>query len=86
MNIPSGKFQVMDSRDILELKGPFDGILCGFCIPYLSSEETEKLIADVFQLLKKKGIFYLSFVEGIPENSGFVTGAAGDLHTSISTN
>lgn len=72
-NIPSGNFQVMNSRDILQLEGPFDGVVCGFCIPYLSETETAKLITDVFQLLGVGGIFYLSFVEGSSEKSGFQT-------------
>lgn len=77
-NIPYGTFEVMDSRDILEQKGPFDGILCGFCIPYLTTVETEKLIADAYQLLGDGGVFYLSFVEGSSEKSGFLTGSSGD--------
>jgi SAM-dependent methyltransferase len=76
-NNPAGNFSVMDTRDIGMLSTSFDGIIGGFCLPYLSSGATEKLIADSFQLLNKNGILYLSFVEGDPNRSGFQSGSTG---------
>lgn len=77
-NIPQARFKVMDSRKIHEINQHFDGIICGFCLPYLSYTESSLMINDCFKLLNPEGIFYLSFVEGDPENSGFKTASTGD--------
>ncbi len=77
-NNPSARFAVMDCRDIRTLDAPFDGIIGGFCLPYLSQAESEQLIADAAYLLSDGGFLYLSFVEGQPQQSGFKTGSSGD--------
>lgn len=77
-NNPTVSFAIMDSRIIHELKGKYDGIVCGFCLPYLSETDVVKLINDCYTLLNENGIIYLSFVEGNPEKSGFQTGSSGD--------
>ena len=77
-NNPSANFQLLDCRSIDELSHSFDAILCGFCLPYLSLEDCDKLIADSFQLLNKGGLLYLSAIEGDYTKSGFETGATGD--------
>lgn len=75
---PTAHFTVMDCRQITRLSGPFHGIICGFCTPYLSSAETEQLIADAMQLLVPGGLLYLSTMEGPPERSGMQTSSTGD--------
>ncbi len=77
-NNPSASFKVMDSRDILSLNKKFDGIVSGFCIPYLALNDCKKLIADCYTLLNPKGIFYLSFVEGDYNDSGYKAASTGD--------
>lgn len=77
-NNPSANFQVMDCREIDKLEAKFDGIICGFCLPYLSASDTRKLIEDSSRLLNEKGLIYLSFVEGQTSNSGFKTASTGD--------
>lgn len=72
-NNPTAKFDVMDSREINGIQEEFDGVVCGFCMPYMSPADCEKLFEDVHDLLAENGLFYLSFVEGNPENSGFQT-------------
>ena len=74
----TASFEVMDARDILKLNTTFDGIIAGFCLPYLSSEESIQLIADASSLLNKNGVLYLSFVEGDPTLSGFHMASTGD--------
>lgn len=76
-NNPSAEFEVKDVRRIDELDSKFEGIICGFCLPYLSPEEAEKLISDSYDQLEPHGILYLSFVPGNPESSGFQTGSTG---------
>ncbi len=77
-NVPNGSFSVMDCKEIRSINKRFDGIVCGFCLPYLSPEECAQMIGDANYLLNKDGILYLSFVEGDPEQSGYKTGSSGD--------
>lgn len=77
-NNPTANFDVMDSRKINELKTKFDGIVCGFCLPYLSELESSKLIYDSYNLLSDDGLIYISFVEGDPNKSGLQTNRDGD--------
>lgn len=78
INNPQASFSVMDSRRISELKSKYDAIVCGFCLPYLSEGDCEKLISDSYNLLAGDGFIYLSFVEGDPKKSGFQIGSTGD--------
>ncbi len=77
-NNPTANFSVMDCRQTSQLTTKFDGIICGFCLPYLSQTESTKLIFDAYNLLTKDGLIYLSFVEGDPNKSGFQVGSSGD--------
>lgn len=77
-NNPAANFDTMDCRDISTIQSKFDGIISGFCLPYLSPAETGKFIADCYQLLNNNGVFYASFVEGNPDESGFKVSATGD--------
>ena len=77
-NNPSAEFDVMDIRQLDQLKETFDGIICGFCIPYVSKDECAKLFSDCASMLSENGILYLSFVEGSEEQSGFKTNHSGD--------
>lgn len=77
-NNPKADFKVMDCRDIHELTTRYDGIICGFCLPYLSEGDSAKLIEDCKKLLNTNGVLYLSFVEGKAELSGFQTNSKGD--------
>lgn len=77
-NNPSATFYVSDIRDIHKIKSKFKGIVAGFCIPYLEQEEVVKLIANAAKILANKGILYLSFVEGLPEQNGYKTGNNGN--------
>ena len=77
-NNPKAEFEVMDCRDIYKLNDKFDGIICGFCMPYLSKQDCAKMIADCQQLLKDNGIVYFSTIEGNYKDSGFETGSSGD--------
>ncbi len=63
INNPRAKFELMDCREISSIKRQFEGIVCGFCLPYLTAEETVELVADVAGLLVPGGMFYLSTME-----------------------
>ena len=77
-NNPTASFQVMDIRKIDQIESKFDGIVCGFCLPYLSEKDCQKLILDSYFLLNYDGLLYISFVEGSKANSGFKTASSGD--------
>lgn len=77
-NNPTASFRVMDCRQIEKIDKIFDGIICGFCLPYISEVESLKLISDAFNLLDEDGLLYISFVEGDPADSGFKSASTGD--------
>lgn len=76
-NNPAAEFIVMDTRKISSLTARYDGIVGGFCLPYLSLAESKELITNSYDLLNENGLIYLSFVEGDPAESGFKTGSGG---------
>lgn len=67
---PGATFQLLDARDVGTLSMKYDGLVCGFVLPYLTPQETLKLIHDAAGLLRKGGVFYLSTLEGDPARSG----------------
>ena len=77
-NNPTAKFSIMDSRKIDEIQEKYDGIVCGFCLPYLSSIDAERIINDSYNLLNESGFLYVSFVEGDPNKSDYQIGSSGD--------
>ncbi|MBK7966615.1 MAG: class I SAM-dependent methyltransferase [Bacteroidetes bacterium] len=77
-NVPTATFEVRDAKNISSLNNKYDGIMVGFCLPFLNTEESAQLILDASTLLNKNGILYLSFVEGDPSFSGFKTSSTGD--------
>jgi trans-aconitate methyltransferase len=77
-NNPTARFTQMDCRQISDLKSNYDGIVCGFCLPYLSPTDSVKLITDCYNLLFENGLIYLSFVEGSSDKSGFQVVSTGD--------
>ena len=77
-NNPNASFAIMDSREISKIKTKYDGIVCGFCLPYLSPTDSEKLIFDANNLLNDNGLIYISFIEGGHNKSGFQVGSSGD--------
>jgi SAM-dependent methyltransferase len=64
-------FRIMDVRKIHSLELQFDAIMCSFCLPFLSKEDTDKLIIDCAGRLKDKGILYISTMEGDESRAGF---------------
>lgn len=77
-NNPTASFALMDSREIDQIETKFDGIICGFCLPYLSQDDCKNFIFDAANILYNKGLLYISFVEGESEKSGYQEGSTGD--------
>ncbi len=78
LNNPSAVFEVMDSRNIIEVKDKYDAVMCGFCTPYLSKTEVEALIANARYILNEGGVLHLSSMEDQESRSGYQTSSAGD--------
>lgn len=83
-NNPTAEFQLMDCKDISRLAKTYDGIVSGFCFPYLSKEEAIQFIVDASALLNAKGILYLSTMEDDYEKSG-LKGASMDANDKTYT-
>ncbi len=78
-NNPGAAFRLLDCRDLSSMTETYDGILCGFCLPYLSEEESKSLIRSCAALLNPGGILYLSCMEESEHHqSGIKTNSAGD--------
>ena len=73
INNPHADLEIMDCREIRTIERKFDGVMCGFCAPYLSKEELKALINDTSELLVPSGLFYLSTMEDDYNKSGFET-------------
>ena len=56
---------------------PF-GIICGFCIPYLSRADTYQLLKNCAVLLKPGGLLYFSTIKGDYDQSGYEVASTGD--------
>lgn len=77
-NNPSVQHAVMDCRDLSSINEIFDGIIVGFCIPYLSKEDCILFFDNCTNLLQPQGILYVSSIKGDYSNSGFETASTGD--------
>lgn len=77
-NNPKASFTIMDCRQIDQLKTTYNGIVGGFCLPYLSDLDAAKLVTDCSNLLSENGLIYLSFVEGNPDKSDYQVSSSGD--------
>ncbi len=79
-NVPAARFRLMDCREIDQLPPGFDGIICGFGLPYLSKDDVAKLIRDCAFLLNNEGVLYFSFVPGDDSQSGYQTGGGNTIY------
>jgi 2-polyprenyl-3-methyl-5-hydroxy-6-metoxy-1,4-benzoquinol methylase len=77
-NNPSADFQLMDCKAINSLNKKFDGLVCGFGLPYLSKAEAIQFIKDSKNHLHKNGVLYISTMEDENSKSGLKTGSTGD--------
>lgn len=75
---PTATFEVLDCREIDRMGKEFDAIMCCFCLPYLSDEDSAQMIATASELLRPDGVIYISLIEDDPGKSGFQTSSAHD--------
>ncbi len=77
-NNPRATFKILDIRKVKTIGEKFNAVICGFCLPYLSREETEVLLKDIYSILTKNGIFYLSTMEDSYSHSGYQKSSSGE--------
>ena len=80
INNPTAEFTILDARNINQIEQKFDAIICGFCMPYLSKEESIQMIKDSWMLLNEGGILYFSTIENDYDKSESQTSSDGQ-HT-----
>jgi trans-aconitate methyltransferase len=76
-NNPAIEVELMDCREIDKIAERVDGIMCGFCMPYLSKDDCLKLIKDCAGLLSSGGVLYFSTIEGDYNASDYETSGDG---------
>ncbi|WP_319800565.1 MULTISPECIES: GyrI-like domain-containing protein [unclassified Flavobacterium] len=77
-NNPTAVFELMDCKDLGKVSETYDGIVCAFCLPYLSKEETAKLLQDASKVLASDGVLFLSTMEDDYEKSGWEKASNGE--------
>ena len=77
-NNPEAEFQVMDCRNISSMNKQYDGLMCGFCLPYFSKEEAIEFIKIASKVLTINGLIYISTMEDDYSQSGFKTSSSCD--------
>ncbi len=77
-NVPTATFKKLDARHLSQLKTTFNGIICGFCLPYLNKKDCIGFLKDSYALLESKGLLYFSIIEGDYNDSYYQTGSTGD--------
>ena len=77
-NCPKASFEVLDCRHISKLHQKYEGVVAGFCLPYLDKYEASTLLEGISNLLIPGGVLYLSTIEGTYSSSGLKKGSTGD--------
>ncbi len=68
---PLARFERRDCRRLADLEERYDGLVCGFFVPYLARDEVRSFLKDSRQIISTGGILYLSAIEGAYEESGY---------------
>lgn len=78
INNPTAEFIVKDAMEINQLDETYQGIVVGFCFPYLSKEDCGDLIKQASEKLEVNGLLYISTMEDDYEKSGYETTSFSD--------
>lgn len=78
VHCPGTTFLCADARQLDSLGGIFDGVVAGFCIPYLKTEDVQTLLSACQRKMRPGGCLYLSYVEGDPQQAGIHSGSSGE--------
>ena len=78
VNNPQAEFMLLDCRAIDTVAGQDDGVMAGFCLPYLTHAEAAQMVADAARILSARGVLYLSTMEEDDNISKLQTNSMGD--------
>jgi ubiquinone/menaquinone biosynthesis C-methylase UbiE len=76
-NNPAALCMKLDYRDLPSQNKKVDAIICGFLLPYLSTNDCSSFFRDCAAILRPEGIAYYSFIEGDPSRSALETSSNG---------
>jgi len=74
---PTARYEVLDGRRIATLDEQFDAVMSAFYLPYVGKDDARLHLDQVAHLLRRKGVFYLSIIQGAYEASGYQMGGTG---------
>ena len=77
-NVPEAEVELLDCRELGQMGREFDGVMCGFVLPYLDRKGAIKLIEDAAKVLRPDGILYLSTMEDEYEKSDWRLPSSGE--------
>ncbi|MBL9135365.1 MAG: class I SAM-dependent methyltransferase [Verrucomicrobiales bacterium] len=84
--VPGARFRHFDVRHLGRLEERFDGIVCAFGLPYLTTDSARTFIAEASERLLPGGVLYLSTVLGDPSASGVHRHSSGEeFHVTYHT-
>lgn len=63
-NNPTANFKIFNGTQLKALNITFNGVLAAFFLPYLSKREALSFIKNAAEVINKKGVLYLSTMEG----------------------
>jgi 2-polyprenyl-3-methyl-5-hydroxy-6-metoxy-1,4-benzoquinol methylase len=72
-HLPGVDFRIMDVREISTIGIRFGGIVCSFCLPFISHEDASGMIVACRDLLEPGGMLYISTMEGDAADAGYET-------------
>ena len=76
---PSVQYVLGDIRKLPLSMNAYDAVIASFCLPHLTDDEAMKLLADIAQLLKPGGLFYLSTMAGEGSTCEAASFSQGDM-------
>lgn len=82
-NNPEADVVLLDCRELSSINKMFDGVVCGFCMPYLTKEDCRKLIQDCADVLSTGGVLYISVIEDDYGNSAMQASSDGQYSVFV---
>ena len=79
-HMPGDTFLTGDCRIPDFPEKTFDAVIAGFLLPYFDEQEIQAFFNRIAVILKPEGLFYLSYVPGRSDESGFKSGNFGRVY------
>lgn len=76
--VPAAEFQVLDCRNLQELRRQFDGAVFAFGLSYLSDADADRFFVSLNQVMCPTGVLLLSTVAGAVASADFESSSTGD--------